>query len=88
MPPFLRVLAGVGTAAMLWVGGGIVLHGMEQFGLSEPAHSIHGWSESVGAAAGGFAGWFVAAAGSGAFGLVLGGAIVALLHLKPAKAAH
>jgi predicted DNA repair protein MutK len=88
MPPFLRVLAGVGTAAMLWVGGGIVLHGMEHFGISEPAHTIHAWSESVGAGAGGFAGWFVGAAGSGVFGLVLGGAIVAALHLRPGRAAH
>ncbi|MGL4541270.1 MAG: DUF808 domain-containing protein, partial [Polymorphobacter sp.] len=32
MPGSLRVLAAVGTAAMLWVGGGIVLHGMENYG--------------------------------------------------------
>jgi predicted DNA repair protein MutK len=61
---------------------------MEHFGISEPAHTIHAWSESVGAGAGGFAGWFVGAAGSGVFGLVLGGAIVAALHLRPGRAAH
>ena len=88
MPPFLKILAGVGTAAMLWVGGGIVLHGMEQYGLNEPAHTFHVWSEATAAAAGGFAGWFVGAVGSGVFGLLLGGAIVALLHLKPGAARH
>jgi predicted DNA repair protein MutK len=29
MPHFLRVLGVIGTAAMLWVGGGIFLHGLE-----------------------------------------------------------
>ncbi len=33
MPVILRVLAVVGTAAMVWVGGGIIVHGMEEFGL-------------------------------------------------------
>lgn len=28
MPAFLTLLAGIGTAAMLWVGGGILLHGI------------------------------------------------------------
>lgn len=88
MPPFLKLLAYVGTAAMLWVGGGIVLHGMEQYGLAEPAHTFHVWSESVAAAAGGFAGWLVGATGSGLFGLVVGGVIVAALHLRPSRAAH
>ena len=32
MPPFMRVLSAVGTAAMLWVGGSIVTHGLEVLG--------------------------------------------------------
>jgi len=32
MPSFLTVLSVVGTAAMIWVGGGIVLHGLEVYG--------------------------------------------------------
>jgi predicted DNA repair protein MutK len=86
MPPFLRLLASVGTAAMLWVGGGIVIHGMEHFGLAEPGHSIHHIAESAAAVAGGmgpFAGWLIGAIGSGIFGLLLGAVIVALLHLRP-----
>jgi uncharacterized protein len=88
MPPFLKTLAGIGTAAMLWVGGGIFLHGMEEFGLAEPAHSIHALADSASAAAGGFTGWLVGAAGAGVFGLLIGGAIVAALHLRPRRAAH
>jgi predicted DNA repair protein MutK len=33
-PRLLDALAGIGTAAMLWVGGGILLHGAEQVGLA------------------------------------------------------
>src|SRR4029077_9258559 len=32
MPVFLTILSVVGTAAMIWVGGGIVLHGLEVYG--------------------------------------------------------
>ena len=88
MPPFLRLLANVGTAAMLWVGGGIVIHGIEHFGVAEPGHSIHALAERAAAAAGGigpFVGWLVGAIGSGIFGLVLGLVIVAVLHLRPGK---
>ena len=88
MPPFLRLLASIGTAAMLWVGGGIVVHGMETYGLSEPGHSIHALAANATTAAGAmgpFAGWLVGAIGSGVFGLVVGGVIVAVLHLRPGK---
>jgi uncharacterized protein len=36
MPVLLRTLSVVGTAAMVWVGGGIILHGMEEYGLTAP----------------------------------------------------
>ncbi|MBX9700180.1 MAG: DUF808 domain-containing protein, partial [Acetobacteraceae bacterium] len=39
MPLFLRVLSIVGTAAMLWVGGGIVLHGLDVAGLHAVGHA-------------------------------------------------
>lgn len=89
MPPLLQTLAYVGTAAMLWVGGGIILHGMEEFGLMEPAHSIHHFAETAGTAFGGTTvEWLVGAAGAGLFGIIIGGVIVAALHLRPGKAAH
>ncbi len=91
MPPFLRLLANIGTAAMLWVGGGIVIHGMEQLGLAEPAHSIAHVAGLAGDAAGGLQAavqWLVGAIGSGLGGLVLGGIIVAVLLLRPGRAAH
>jgi predicted DNA repair protein MutK len=84
MPTMLKALASIGTAAMLWVGGGIILHGMEGFGLAEPAHSIHALAEPLGPVLG----WVVGALGAGLFGLVIGGAIAGALHLVPRKGGH
>ena len=86
MPHLLGLLGTVGTAAMIWVGGGIVLHGMEEYGLTTLPHAVHHAAETAAhavPAAQGFVEWAVGALGSGLFGLVLGGAIVAVLHLIP-----
>jgi predicted DNA repair protein MutK len=87
MPPLLQTLAYIGTAAMLWVGGGIILHGMEEFHLDEPAHSIHQLAANLGGDSAMLV-WLFNAIGAGLFGVVVGGAIVAALHLRPGKAAH
>ncbi len=84
MPTLLKALASIGTAAMLWVGGGIILHGMEGYGLAEPAHGIHALAEPLGPVLG----WVVGALGAGLFGLVVGGVIAGGLHLLPRKAGH
>ncbi len=44
--PYLLVgLSGIGTAAMLWVGGGIILHGLEVLHMLEAVpHALHEWS--------------------------------------------
>jgi len=79
MPVFLAILSLVGTAAMIWVGGGILLHGLEEVGFGAPAHLIHHWAEGVShavAGVGGFAGWLVTATCSGVFGLVVGIALI------------
>ncbi|MBM4244566.1 MAG: DUF808 domain-containing protein [Deltaproteobacteria bacterium] len=47
MPVVLRALAAVGTVAMLWVGGGIVVHGLESYGLGAIAHLIHDTAASL-----------------------------------------
>lgn len=75
MPKLLAFLSTVGTAAMLWVGGQIIVHG---FGI-HPA-------EFVGLHEGALA-WFVDAALCGLFGMALGAVIVWLHHkFWPAKA--
>jgi predicted DNA repair protein MutK len=83
MPHLLSALSIVGTAAMVWVGGGIVLHGLEQFGMGALPHMLHHWAVAAGHAApaiGGGIEWLVSATGSGIFGLILGSAIAFAVH--------
>jgi uncharacterized protein len=90
MPIFLRVLAMVGTAAMVWVGGGIILHGLEEFGLAAPAHAVHALAEAAVHAVPrpihGAAEWIVTAAASGLLGLAVGAVLIPLVEhlLAPA----
>ena len=75
MPKFLSVLSVVGTAAMLWVGGDIVLHGLAQYGFDAPEHLIKGTAKSISSAIPffqGFFSWLFGAFGSGVIGAVLG----------------
>lgn len=78
MPILMRVLAIIGTAAMIWVGGGILVHGLETFGVRGPAHVSHAFSTAAAAlpAIGGVASWTAGAAFAAVVGLVVGGAIV------------
>lgn len=76
MPKFLAVLAAVGTAAMLWVGGSILVHGMAEHGLSVVEHFIHDWSLAaagqVHETASAFAGWLAATAMQAVVGIAAG----------------
>ena len=75
MPVLLSILSVVGTAAMLWVGGDIILHGLAQSGYDGPEHWV---KETAHAIAGsspvlpGFFTWLVGAACSGVIGAILG----------------
>lgn len=93
MPHVLTALSIIGTAAMLWVGGHIIIHGLAQIGYPELEHIIHDFSVRVAHAvpfAEGAVEWLVGTIGSGLFGLLVGFCIVALLHLMPRRsgAAH
>jgi predicted DNA repair protein MutK len=82
MPYLLKALSLLGTAAMIWVGGGIIVHGLEEFGLVAPGHVIHDLAESAARAVppvGGLVGWLVSAAGSGLIGLALGLVLIPLV---------
>lgn len=82
MPGFLKGLTIVGTAAMLWVGGSIIVHGLEELGVAGPAHIIHDAAYAVGHAVpagwAGFTEWLVKAAIDGVLGLVLGMILIPL----------
>lgn len=70
MPHFLTVLSIVGTAAMLWVGGSILVHGLHDLGWDPLYDGIKGLAASV--AEGGFGNWFVTAFADGVIGLAVG----------------
>ena len=80
MPKLMALLSTVGTAAMLWVGGNIVTHGLEVTHLwAWPYETIHHAAEVVAQAvpvAQGFVTWAVTAALDGVFGLILGVALI------------
>lgn len=89
MPYLLHTLGIVGTAAMLWVGGGIIVHGLEHFGLDTVPHFIEHLSALArqAPAVGAVAGWSTFAACAAAVGLAIGGTIVAGVHVV-AKGKH
>lgn len=83
MPRVLTVLAVVGTGAMLWVGGGIILHGLEELGIHGPAglaHAAQHWVEHATGALGGALGWLTYALASALVGLVLGWITALVVH--------
>jgi predicted DNA repair protein MutK len=75
----MAALAVVGTGAMLWVGGSIILHGLDELGFGGPYHWIHDIAVAVGSAApmaSGFVEWLVTATFDGILGLLLGLALI------------
>ncbi|MDP3855678.1 DUF808 domain-containing protein [Phenylobacterium sp.] len=90
MPKVMELLTVVGTAAMLWVGGGIIVHGLEHFHLETVPHLVEGVSHWASAAPGigAVTGWAAMAAGSAVVGLLVGAPIVAVIHFWPRKKAH
>ena len=90
MPRLLAALATIGTAAMLWVGGQIVLHGLDEYGLGAIGHALHDGAHAVagGLPAAGVWEWLINAAGAGLFGVLLGSAIAGVLHVVPGKRAE
>ena len=83
MPGLLAVLGVVGTAAMAWVGGGIVIHGLEHFNwhwLPDLVHAAERSGASLLPAAAGVAGWLGGALVSGVIGILIGAAIAAAVH--------
>jgi predicted DNA repair protein MutK len=76
MPWLLKVLSVVGTAAMLWVGGSIMIHGLHDLGMHHPYEDIHHLAELASHAVpqqiAGFTGWAVTALCDGILGLLYG----------------
>ncbi|MDS1135269.1 DUF808 domain-containing protein [Nitratireductor indicus] len=75
MPKLMAFISVVGTAAMLWVGGSIVIHGLEALGWHMPGDAIHQLSTAAAdavTAAKAAVEWVAKAVLDGIFGLCLG----------------
>jgi predicted DNA repair protein MutK len=83
MPYFLNLLGAVGTIAMLWVGGGIIIHGFAGYGLVGLEHVIHDLATVSGRVAAMLAAaveWLVTAGLSAVFGFLIGAVAVLAMH--------
>ncbi len=90
MPKVLTVISTVGVFAMLWVGGHIILVGMDDLGFSPPydfVHYLEGFVVDV-AAVGGVLAWLVNTLCSLLLGLVWGMIVAAVLHVLPWPKGH
>ena len=79
MPVFMQILSVIGTAAMTWVGGSIIVHGLYQFGFTGPEHLVEAaahWAEHLVPAIAGFAGWLATALVDFVFGILLGALMI------------
>jgi uncharacterized protein len=75
MPGLLSILSIVGTLAMLWVGGGIIIHSLAGYGWAWLESSSHAVAGAVAPFAGPLKGgveWFINAALAGIFGIIIG----------------
>ena len=94
MPRLLTALSAIGTLAMLWVGGHILVDGAKKLGFKPPYEAIHAVEHAVHGAAGalgGVLGWLANSTLSGIVGLILGAVVAFALHKVPAmlgKSAH
>lgn len=91
MPIVMSALGIIGTAAMVWVGGQIIIHGLAVFGVAGPEHLIHDIAVAAGGAVpavGGLVEWLVGAIGAGIVGLVIGGVIAAIYNAVKGKGTH
>ncbi|QUJ77441.1 DUF808 domain-containing protein [Sulfitobacter albidus] len=79
MPGFLKLLTIVGTAAMLWVGGSIIVHGLAEMGVHGPEDFIYGVAKTLSApftTGAGLIDWLTKAVIDGILGLALGLALI------------
>lgn len=91
MPVVMAALSVIGTAAMLWVGGHIIVVGLDEFGWGEPAAFLHDLAVAAGGAlpaVEAVVDWLVQTLGSALVGVVIGGILVAVMHLLPRKGNH
>jgi hypothetical protein len=92
MPVLLSVISTVGVVAMLWVGGHILLAGVDDLGWHWPYDLVHDLQHEVehavhdlGSALTSTLGWLTNTAASAVIGAAVGAVVVVVMHLLPRK---
>ncbi|GAA3534092.1 DUF808 domain-containing protein [Aeromicrobium panaciterrae] len=88
MPKVLGTISAVGIVAMLWVGGHILLVGVDDLGWHGPYELVHDLEHHVHDALGGFGavgGWLTNTALSAVVGAAVGAVVVAIMHVIPRR---
>ena len=91
MPVVMSVLSTVGIAAMLWVGGHILLVGLDELGVSvlyDAVHDVEGDVDDALGAVGGVGAWLTTTAASAVLGLLVGAIVVAVMHRRGGQDRH
>ena len=91
MPVVMSALSTLGIAAMLWVGGHILLVGLDELGLSVLYDVVHHLEDDVDDALGAWGGvgaWLTNTAASAVLGLVVGAIVVAVMHRRGRESRH
>ncbi|HET7664975.1 MAG TPA: DUF808 domain-containing protein [Mycobacterium sp.] len=86
MPKLLSALSAIGTVAMLWVGGHILLVGTDEVGWHAPYGLVHQAEDFVHHAVqgvGALLAWLLNTAVSAVVGLVVGSVVVAIMQVLP-----
>jgi predicted DNA repair protein MutK len=76
---------------MLWVGGHILLVGLDELGASAPYDGVHDLEEDVDDAlgpAGGVGAWLTNTGASAILGLGVGAVVVTVMHLRARTGRH
>lgn len=84
MPKVLNAIAFIGMFAMLWVGGHILIVGLDELGWHAPYEFVHNMVHHV-EHLGGFVSWTTETFFSLLFGLVVGAIVVGIMHLVRGK---
>jgi len=88
MPRVLSALSTIGTVAMLWVGGHILLQGADTLGWHAPygvVHHLEEWVHHAVPGVGAALAWLVNTLASAIVGLAVGAVVVGIMHLLPSK---
>lgn len=92
MPRLLAAISTIGVVAMLWVGGHILVVGVDDLGWHWPYEQVHHLEHAVHEATGALGavlGWLTNTALSALVGVVVGAVVVLVMHLVPRRrAAH